>query len=90
MLKKAGNAWNLQDAKARLSELIDLASAGKPQVILRRGAPAAAVIPFSEYEAMRPRKSLVSFILDSPLIGSELEFPYRDEVYEADPDLFSE
>lgn len=35
--------WNL-DAKATLSELVDLANAGKPQLVNRRGVPAAAIV----------------------------------------------
>ena len=40
-------SWNLQDAKARLSEVVDRALLGEPQVILRRGEPAVIVLPFS-------------------------------------------
>ena len=82
------STWNLQDAKARLSELVDRAQAGKPQVILRRGAPAAAIVSISEYQELHPRKSLVSFLLESPLRGSGLEFARPKEGYEPPADLF--
>ncbi|HVN68440.1 MAG TPA: type II toxin-antitoxin system Phd/YefM family antitoxin [Candidatus Binatia bacterium] len=60
--------WNLHDAKARLSELVDRCLAGEPQVILRRGQPAVVVLPFSEYERRTgPRESLLSFFQRSPL-----------------------
>jgi prevent-host-death family protein len=72
--------WNLQDAKARLSELVDRARAGDAQVILRRGKPAAVVVSFDDY---RPRedesRSALSFFQDSPLRGFDFEMPRRDE-----------
>lgn len=36
---------NLADAKARLSELVDLAEAGETVEIIRRGKPAARLVP---------------------------------------------
>ena len=67
-------SWNLQDAKARLSELVDRCLVGEPQVILRRGEPAVVVLPFSEYERRAgPRESLLSFFARSPLRDVELD-----------------
>ncbi|HTU70517.1 MAG TPA: type II toxin-antitoxin system Phd/YefM family antitoxin [Candidatus Baltobacteraceae bacterium] len=73
--------WNLQDAKARLSELVDRARAGEAQVILRRGEPAAVVIAFSDYEERDgPAQSVLSFFQDSPLKGLDVEaMPRRKE-----------
>lgn len=82
--------WNLQDAKARLSELVDRAQAGKAQVILRRGVPAAAIVSIGEYQALHPRKSLISFLLDSPLRGSEIDITRVNEPYEPRTDLFAD
>lgn len=73
--------WNLQDAKARLSELVDRAQAGKPQVILRRGKPAAAVVSIEQYERLTPRKSLISFLMSPPFYGSGLEIPHNTDPY---------
>lgn len=42
---------NLADAKARLSELVDLAEAGETVEILRRGKPVARLTPVE-----RPKK----------------------------------
>jgi len=67
-------SWNLQDAKARLSELVDRCLVGEPQVILRRGKPAVVVLPFSEYERReRPREPLLSFLQRSPLRDANLD-----------------
>ena len=80
--------WNLQDAKAKFSEVVDLAQSGKPQIILRRGVPAAAVISVDAYRAMQPRTSLISFLLRSPLMGSDLDLSHAQEAYEPRTDLF--
>jgi prevent-host-death family protein len=76
------SVWNLQSAKAKLSEVVDKARAGEPQIILRRGSPAAAVISMDEYERLKPRTPLISFLLHSPFAGSELEIPRLNDAYE--------
>lgn len=76
----SGRRWNLQDAKARLSELVDRCAVGEPQIILRRGQPAAVLISFAEYERREtPRESLLSFFQRSPLYGTELHFERSKE-----------
>lgn len=82
--------WNLQNAKAKLSELVDRAGAGQPQIILRRGTPAAAVISLEDYKRLRPRTPLISFFLNSPHAGSGLQIPHLDDEYEPRTDLFEE
>lgn len=80
--------WNLQDAKAKLSELVDRAQAGAPQIILRRGKRAAVVVSVAEYEAMHPREPLISFLLRSPLVGSGLDFSHAEEPLDVNEDVF--
>lgn len=80
--------WNLQDAKARLSELVDLARAGKPQVILRRGEPTAAVISYQQFQALEPEGTLISFLRNDPM-PYPFEVPERDYSYEP-PKLFGD
>lgn len=72
--------WALQDAKARLSELVRLASEHEPQEITLRGEPAVVVVSREDYERLtQPRESLVEFMQRSPLYGADdLEFP-RDQ-----------
>ena len=80
--------WNLQDAKARLSELVDRAVMGEPQIVLRRGEPAAVVLPYSEYEAERkPRESLFSFFQNSPLYGLDLDLERSPETIQEMRDI---
>jgi antitoxin Phd len=80
--------WPVQDARARLSQLIDEALAGRPQRISRRGKEVAVVISAAEYERLvTPRQSLLEFFRNSPLAEvmaeNELDFerdraPIRD------------
>jgi antitoxin Phd len=88
--KISAPTWNLQDAKAKLSELVDNAQAGNPQVILRRGSPAAAIISIEEYEATRPKRSLISFLLHSPLLQSELDLSHAEQRFKPRPDIFDD
>jgi len=72
--------WNLQDAKARLSELVDRALLGEAQVILRRGQPAAVVIAFEAYErSEHPSQSMLSFLQHAPLGDLEFEMERANE-----------
>ncbi len=84
MKSEIGNAhWNLQDAKARLSELVDLAASGHPQVILRRGEPTAAVVSIEDYERLRTGSgSLVSFLLHETPKFEGFEIERSAEVFE--------
>ena len=43
---------SVRDARAHLPELITRAEQGEPTVITRNGVPAAAVVPFEDFEAL--------------------------------------
>ena len=51
--------WPVQDAKARFSELLEVCLREGPQVVTRRGAEAAVLVPMAEWrrlrEAARPK-----------------------------------
>jgi antitoxin Phd len=44
--------WQLQEAKNRLSHVVDEAERGTPQIITRRGKNTAVVVSFQKYEQM--------------------------------------
>ncbi len=46
-------AWQLQDAKARFSELIDTTLRDGPQVVTRRGVETAVVVPMDEWRRLK-------------------------------------
>ncbi len=69
-----GNEWQIQEAKARFSEVFRLARSRGPQRITKHGKEAVVVIPTEQYErllrrARQPRR-LVEFFAQSPLAGS--------------------
>lgn len=66
--------WPLQDAKARLSELVKKAQKMGPQYISVHGNPAVVVISEEEYTSLTtPAISLVDFFRQSPLVGLQLD-----------------
>lgn len=67
---RQGNQWQLQDAKARLSEVVRCAKEQGPQTITVRGQEEAVVVSFAEYARLRrPPRDLVDVLLHSPLPG---------------------
>ena len=66
--------WQLQEAKNRLSQVVDSALHDGPQTITLRGKPAAVVVSFDEYRKLTmPRTGLSDFFRQSPLHDVELE-----------------
>ncbi|MGH7091571.1 MAG: type II toxin-antitoxin system Phd/YefM family antitoxin [Stellaceae bacterium] len=66
--------WQVQEAKARFSDLIRDAVRSGPQEITVRGRATAVVISTAEYERLRkPKPSLVAFLRSSPLVGVDLD-----------------
>lgn len=63
--------WQLQDAKARMSELVKRAQR-QPQSITLHGKPVAVVVSQETFEKLsRSQESLVDFMRRSPLYGME-------------------
>jgi len=76
-VKRNNEGWQVQEAKAMLSEVIK-AAGEKPQIITVRGKEAAVLLSFVEYQKLaRPRQTLYEFIQNSPLRDLELELPER-------------
>ena len=66
--------WQLQDAKARLSELVRSSETEGPQEITVHGRSAAVVVSKADYDRLHgPKPSLVDFLRNSPLVGVDLE-----------------
>jgi prevent-host-death family protein len=59
------HAWPVQDAKARFSELLDTCLAEGPQLVTRRGAEAAVLVPVDEWRRLQAaaRPSLKALLL---------------------------
>lgn len=66
--------WQLQDAKNKLSEVVEQALKDGPQVITRRGVETAVVLSFADYrKLLLGRKRLSTFFRESPLAGVDLD-----------------
>jgi antitoxin Phd len=69
--------WQLQEAKARFSEVFRLARECGPQRVTKHGRSAVVVLPAEEYERLSRAKtrqgSLARFFADSPLAGSGIQ-----------------
>ena len=70
------HAWQMQEAKARLSEVVKLAESEGPQDITLHGRSVAVVVSRAAFERLSGNEfSLVEFMRQSPLYGlEEIEF----------------
>lgn len=75
---RTAQTWQLQTAKARFSEVFQLARSKGPQVITRQGKEAVVMLPIEQFDQLTGQshhpRSLVKFFRDSPLVGLELDF----------------
>ena len=78
-------AWQLQQAKTRLSEVIEEAHARGPQIITRHGAERAVVLSIDDYRALVAHKpNFIEYLLSGPKVeGFEIE-PSHDMGREVD------
>jgi antitoxin Phd len=66
--------WQVQDAKARFSELLNVTLKNGPQVVTRRGIAAAVLVPIDEWRRLQEssRPSLKALLLESGLCFENL------------------
>jgi antitoxin Phd len=72
------NAWPVQDAKARFSEFLDTCLSDGPQMVTKRGAEAAVLVPVGEWRRLQAaaRPTLKDLLL-SDQDRFELDLPAR-------------
>jgi antitoxin Phd len=75
------NAWPVQDAKARFSEFLDACLLQGPQMVTRRGAEAAVLVPVQEWRRLQSaaRPSLKQLLLSDHARADELLVPARGQ-----------
>jgi prevent-host-death family protein len=85
---RKNHTWQLQEAKAMLSEVVKSAAAA-PQLITVRGEETAVILSIMDYRKLTAsRQNLWGFFRDSPFPETELETPeYPPFVFE---DLFGD
>ncbi len=63
--------WQLQQAKTRLSELIEEAHSVGPQIITRHGAERAVLLSIEDYRALTAHKpNLKDYLLGGPKVDT--------------------
>ncbi len=68
------HTWQLQEAKNKLSEVVEAALHDGPQIITRRGAKTAVVLAYDDYRHMLAnRQPLTAFLRASPLAETPLD-----------------
>ncbi len=75
------HSWPVQDAKARFSEFLDACLVEGPQMVTRRGAEAAVLVPVHEWRRLQAaaRPSLKQLLLADES-RAELVLPARSLV----------
>lgn len=73
-------AWPVQDAKARFSEMLETCLREGPQVVTKRGAEAAVLVPATDWRRLQraTRPTLKELLLTDEARG-ELNIPARGE-----------
>jgi len=69
--------WQVQEAKARFSEMLDACVSEGPQLVTRRGAEAAVLVPVEQWRRMsaQGRLSLKELLLADPARTDDLVPP---------------
>ncbi len=73
--------WQLQQAKAKLSEVIDTAEKKGPQMITRRGVETVVVVPVAEWRRLQssgPKRTLLEVLQSGPRF--EIPLPDRHKI----------
>lgn len=75
--------WQLQEAKNRFSEVVDLALEEGPQTVTRHGKEVVVVIAKEDLErkkrARAPRGSVVSFLRHLAFAGAQVDIERRKD-----------
>ncbi len=66
--------WQIQQAKARFSEMVECAIKDGPQTVTRHGKAVAVLVPADQYRRWRSKgKSLKALLAAAPLKGVRIK-----------------
>jgi antitoxin Phd len=71
------DAWKLQDAKARFSEVVDRALRDGPQLVTRHGENAVVIIAYRDFVGAEPAQGFKDFLMSIPRVGLEIKASRR-------------
>ncbi|MDA8327864.1 MAG: type II toxin-antitoxin system Phd/YefM family antitoxin [Betaproteobacteria bacterium] len=77
------HTWQLQEAKSRFSEVVDLTLSEGPQMVTRRGQDAVVILSALDYRRMTGAPGLLKTLLGAPR-GEPLDM---ERTYESIRDL---
>jgi antitoxin Phd len=82
--------WPVQDAKARFSEFLDTCLEDGPQIVSRRGAEAAVLVPIGQWRKLQAasQPSLKDLLL-SDTARADLDIPARGKRHRRVLEAFS-
>jgi len=77
------HTWQLQEAKSRFSEVVDLTLTEEPQLVTRRGADAVVILAAEDYRRLvGDAPNLIDHLLNAPrgeaLVITRSKEPIRD------------
>ena len=82
-------SWSVQDAKARFSELLTACERDGPQIVTKRGADAAVLVPIEEWRRLNAaRPTLKGLLLATEAWCDDLPIPPRGEARHRPPPDF--
>jgi len=76
--------WQLQEAKSRFSEVVDMTLKEGPQLVTRRGQDAVVILAASDYRRMTGAPSLLSTLFSAPRGTPLIMERSREPIREAD------
>ena len=83
------NIWQVQDAKARFSEMLEVSLAEGPQIVTKRGVETAVLVPIEQWRRLqRMSKPGLKELLLAPEARTEDLVPPRREYRSRPPVSF--
>jgi prevent-host-death family protein len=71
--------WQVQDAKARFSELLETCLEQGPQVVTKRGVETAVLVPIDQWRRMQAARPTLKQLLLAPEPRFDLPIPPRGQ-----------
>lgn len=79
-------SWPVQDAKARFSELLETCLKEGPQIVSKRGADTAILVPLKDWERLqRSAKPTLKELLLADEARVDLDLPERGRLRRREP-----
>jgi antitoxin Phd len=72
--------WQVQDAKARFSELLETCLEQGPQVVTKRGVETAVLVPIDQWRRMEAARPTLKQLLLAPEPRFEVPLPPRGQL----------